>query len=245
MARKKKQAEGGGGAAWMNTYADMVTLLLCFFVLLYSFSSLDTQKFVALSESLQNAFNIQPGGRTATTAPSIEDGSLGEGAGDADRKTESEQRENSNKVLALVQEAIKTERLEDEIKVEVTERGVAISLSEQLLFNEGSARIHPEAMRILYKIGEILKLVPNQVAVEGHTDSAQPINSIYGDNWGLSSARAASVVSYLNESIKVPEDRLRAVGLSSRSPVIPNDTEEHMRLNRRVDIIVLSLHNVR
>lgn len=247
MARRKKDSGGGGAGAplWMATYGDMVTLLLCFFVLLYSFSTIDARKFEALSVSMQNAFNIQPGGRTTVQAPGLQEGSLMDGMGDTRHVTDSNQTESSHQVLALLQEAIKSEHLEDEIKVVVDERGVVISLSEQVLFAEGSARIHPEALRILYKIGGILDSLPNQVAVEGHTDSAQPISSIYGDNWGLSAARAAAVTSYLNETLKIPTGRLRVVGLGSSSPLVPNDTEEHMRLNRRVDIVILSQHSVR
>lgn len=246
MARKKKdKGGGGGGAAWMNTYADMVTLLLCFFVLLYSFSSLDAQKFTALSQSLQNAFNIQPGGRTQSPATGVQEGTFAPEMGETQRPSQQQEPENSREVLALAQEAIKNEDLKDEIKVVVNERGVVISMSEQFLFDEGSARIHPEALRLLYKIGGVLNMVPNQVVVEGHTDSTPPTGSSYGDNWGLSSARAAAVTSYLNASLNVAADRLRAVGYGASSPLVPNDTPEHMRLNRRVDIVILSLHSVR
>jgi len=71
------------------------------------------------------------------------------------------------------------------------------------------------------------------------------VRSIYIDNWGLSSARASRITAYLNESINVPQSRLRAVGLGASSPLVPNDSEEHMKLNRRVDIVILSIHSVR
>jgi chemotaxis protein MotB len=247
MARRKKSEGGGGGGApaWMSTYGDMVTLLLCFFVLLYSFSSIDAQKFEALSVSLQNAFNIQPGGMTQSTSPSIDAGSLEEGVGDAPRPTESDQVYNSKEVLALVQSVLKEEMQGDGVTVSAVERGVMISLSEQVLFDEGSAKLHPESMRILYKIGAILNKLPNQISVEGHTDSGIPVRSIYIDNWGLSSARAARVTAYLNESINVPQSRLRAVGMGASVPLVPNNSEANMRLNRRVDIVIMSVHSVR
>ncbi|MDR1885547.1 MAG: OmpA family protein [Synergistaceae bacterium] len=246
MARKKKAEAGSSGApAWMSTYGDMVTLLLCFFVLLYSFSTIDAQKFISMAESMQAAFNVQPGAPDITKAPGVITGSQGIGPGDSDRTTDSDQTENASQVLALVQEAIKSEHLEDEIQVVANERGVVISLSEQILFPEGSARIRPESRRILYKIGQILETLPNQLSVEGHTDSGRPVNSIYGDNWGLSSARASAVTSYLDESLNVGEGRLKAVGFGSTAPVVPNVNEENMRLNRRVDIVVLSLYDVR
>ncbi|MDR1965647.1 MAG: OmpA family protein [Synergistaceae bacterium] len=247
MARKKKSDGGGGGGApaWMSTYGDMVTLLLCFFVLLYSFSTIDAKKFEAISVSLQNAFNIQPGGPSQTNSASIKDGALGEGPGDAPRPTDSTQTFNSNSVLALVQNSLKDEDLGDEITIAVNERGVVISLSEQLLFGEGTAKLQPESLRILYKIGSVLNSLPHQISVEGHTDSGVPLRSIYIDNWGLSSARASRVTAYLNESIKIPQDRLKAVGLGASSPLVPNNSEENMRLNRRVDIVILSQHSVR
>jgi chemotaxis protein MotB len=246
MARKKKSDGGGGGApAWMSTYGDMVTLLLCFFVLLYSFSTIDARKFEALSASLQNAFNIQPGGTTTVSTPSVMEGSFGTSPGDAPRETDSDQTFNSSRVLAMAQNALKDELDRDQVTVTLNDRGVVISLSEQLLFAEGSAKLHPESLRILYKIGSVLNRIPNQISVEGHTDSGIPQRSIYIDNWGLSSARASRVTAYLNESLEVPQNRLRAVGLGASSPLVPNISEGNMRLNRRVDIVILSVHPVR
>jgi chemotaxis protein MotB len=229
----------------MSTYGDMVTLLLCFFVLLYSFSTIDAKKFEAISMSLQNAFNIQPGGLTQSESASIDAGALGEGAGDAPRPTESDQSYNSKEVLALVQSVLKDEMRDDGVTVSVDERGVVISMSEQVLFDEGSAKLRPESLRILYKIGSVLNRLPNQISIEGHTDSGIPVRSIYIDNWGLSAARASRVTAYLNESINVAQDRLRAVGMGASAPLVPNNSEENMRLNRRVDIVILSVHPVR
>jgi chemotaxis protein MotB len=246
MARKKKSESGASGApAWMSTYGDMVTLLLCFFVLLYSFSTIDAKKFEAMMESMQNAFNIQPGGKTPDNTRSIEGGAPLENAGDAVRPTDSDQVFNASKVLAMVQNALNDELDRDEVTITVNERGVVISLSEQLLFDEGSAKLHPESLRILYKIGSVLKAVPNQISIEGHTDSGIPERSIYIDNWGLSAARASRVTAYMNGVIQVSQNRLRAVGLGASSPLVPNNSEENMRLNRRVDIVILSEHPVR
>jgi chemotaxis protein MotB len=247
MARRKKAESGGGGGApaWMSTYGDMVTLLLCFFVLLYSFSTLDTRKFEAMAVSLQNAFNIQIGGRTQSESASIDAGALGEGPGDAPSPTDSDQVYNSRQVLALAQSVLKDEVRDDGVTVSINERGVVISMSEQMLFDEGSAKLHPESLRILYKIGAVLNKLPNQISVEGHTDSGIPVRSIYIDNWGLSAARASRVTAYLNESIKVPQSRLCAVGRGASAPLVPNNSEANMRLNRRVDIVILSVHPVR
>jgi chemotaxis protein MotB len=186
-----------------------------------------------------------PGGKTTNDTSAIMDGSLRENQGNADRPTDSNQMYNANKVLALVQNALKEEISDGELRVTSDERGVVIALSEQILFVEGSAKLRPEALRILYKIGAVLKEMPNEISVEGHTDSAIPVKSIYIDNWGLSSARASRVTAYLDESIGVPQGRMRAVGLGATSPLVPNVSEANMKLNRRVDIVILSMHSVR
>ena len=250
MGRKKKEAEGSAGAPlWMATYGDMVTLLLCFFVLLYSFSTIDKVKFESMAESMQAAFSITQGG--GATAPIPGQSSSSASSQQAASKKSTEKSEStataitSQKLLAMMEQIIKSENLEEEVNVTVNERGVVITFSEKLLFAPGSAKIHPEALRILYKVGGILNDIPNKLAIEGHTDTEKPIGSTYDNNWGLSAARAASVASYLDGTIGVDADRMSAVGFSSIAPLVPNDTREHMRLNRRVEIVILSEHSVR
>lgn len=246
MARKKKQQEAPPGAPlFMATYGDMVTLLLCFFVLLYSFSTLDVKKFEMMAASFQMAFNVQSGGQTNASPVSVQDGSLSQGQGEVAAQSTGQGAQISQQVLAMVREAIKSEHLEDEIQIVVNERGVSISMSEQLLFDESSAVLHPEAARILYKIGEILKDMPNHISVEGHTDNTQPTGTLFRNNWDLAAARAAVVTAYLNESIGISESRLQAVGMGSSSPVVPNDSSEHRGLNRRVDLVILSEYSMR
>jgi chemotaxis protein MotB len=229
----------------MATYGDMVTLILCFFVLLYSFSTMDAKKFEAVAASMQSAFSVQPGGKTMSTASAVMEGSLRENQGDTDRPTDSDQVYNSNRVLALVQRALKDDMKSEEITVSVNDRGVVVAISEQTLFEEGSAKLRPEVLRILYKIGGVLEKLPNDISVEGHTDSGIPERSVYIDNWGLSSARASRVTAYLDEITGISQNRLRAVGMGASAPMVPNVSEENMKLNRRVDIVILSVHPVR
>ena len=246
MARRKKQNEGGGGCpAWLATYGDMVTLVLCFFVLLYSMSTIDAKKFEEIAESMQKAFNIQPGGPSAVDRAAVFDGGPMDNTGDSVHEVDSDQVYTSAQVLALVQTALQDEQDRNQVTVTVSDRGVVISLSEQMLFDEGSARLRPEAMRVIYKIGGVLNRLPNEISIEGHTDSAIPERSIYIDNWGLSAARASRVTAYLNEQMGVSMRRLRAVGFGASAPLVPNNSEENMRLNRRVDIVILSMHSVR
>ena len=242
MARKKKQQEGGAGAPlWMATYGDLVTLLLCFFVLLYSFSSLDAAKFEILSASLNQAFNVQPGGRTTDTTPGLTGGSLQPEPGNVSRPTDGQDTHIAREMRTIVEDM----DLKDKISVTQTERGVRVSLTEQVLFESGSATLRPVALRILFKIGEALRDIPNQIAVEGHTDNTPLGESIYRNNWDLSAARAASVAFYLEDRLAIPAERLQAVGFSSARPIVPNDTDTHRLLNRRMDLMILSMHNVR
>ena len=247
MARKKKSGGGSGPGAplWMATYGDMVTLVLCFFVLLYSMSTIDAKKFEEMAESMQKAFNISPGGPSSVDSQAVFEGGALPHPGDSSRPSDSNQVYTSAQVLALVQNALNDDQDRDQVTISITDRGVVVSLSEQLLYDEGSAVIRPEALRLLYKIGGILARLPNTISVEGHTDSAIPERSIYIDNWGLSAARAARVTSYLNDQMAVPQGRIRAVGFGAAAPLVPNNSEENMRLNRRVDIVILSLHAVR
>ena len=246
MARKRKPEEvEPGSPRWLATYSDMVTLVLCFFVLLFAFSSIDVVKFEVMASSFQRAFNLLPGGASSSNRGAIFDGGLMQNPGDTSRETDSDQVYSSSRVLAMVQSALSDEEGRDQVTFAVGDRGVVVSLSEQMLFDEGSAKLRPEAMRIIYKIGAVLVRLPNQISVEGHTDPAIPERSVYIDNWGLSAARASRVTAYLNDQMNVPQNRLRAVGFGASAPLVPNNSEANMRLNRRVDIVILSLHSVR
>jgi chemotaxis protein MotB len=234
MAKRRKRQEESGGS-WLTTYGDMVTLLLTFFVLLFSFSTIDVVKFKKLILSFQGAIGALPGGQTLQQSSEIFGGATGIDAGDAQRQTQ-EILEVTRKIQTLISE----EGLEKDVSVQVSERGVTISLADQLLFLRGSSDLLPGGKRVLAKLGEILKLVSVPLAVEGHTDSLPLRGGPYKDNWGLSSIRASTVASYLHEGAELSPYRLKAVGYGQYKPLVPNDTEEHMSLNRRVDLVLLS-----
>ncbi len=234
MARRKKQQEESG-ANWLTTYGDMVTLLLTFFVLLFSFSTIDVVKFKKLILSFQGAIGALPGGETLQQSPEIFGGATGMDAGDARRQTQ-----DILEVTRKIQTLIREEGLEEDVTVQISERGVTISLADQLLFLLGSSDLLPGGKRVLSKLGEILRLVSVPVAVEGHTDSLPLRGGPYKDNWGLSSVRAATVASYLQDPGEISPYRLKSVGYGQYKPLVPNDTEEHRALNRRVDLVLLS-----
>lgn len=220
----------------MATYGDMVTLLLCFFVLLFAMSAIDTQKFEQAAISLRGSLGILKGGTT------IEESILPYQSGETGRSPGAAPHLelDTRHVAHTVNSYLRAEGLDKSIQVSVTQRGVAVSISEQFLFASGSAELRPGGQRALYKIATLIRDKVPAISVEGHTDSVPLRGGIYRDNWGLSSMRAAVVASYLESAGEIESMKLQAVGLGPSRPVVPNDTPEHRALNRRVELVFLS-----
>ena len=234
MARKKREEEGIG-QGWLTTYGDTVTLLLTFFVLLYSFSSLDINKFKKMIISFQGALGVLPGGQTVQEGDNSFGGRTGDDAGDVRKQTQ-----GILEMVRKIQTMISEEGLQGQVSVTVNQRGVTISMAEHALFDRGSARVMPAGKRLLARLGPLLNTVSVPLAGEGHTDSLPTAGGVYETNWGLSSMRAAAVAAYLADVVGLDPLRLQAVGFSQYRPLVPNDTEAHMALNRRVDLVLLS-----
>lgn len=238
MARKKKPEEPGLSAPfYMSTYGDMITLVLCFFVLLFAMSSIDSQKFQKALLSLKGSLGILTGGRTMeqTEDDPNQSGESGVSAGSS-RRVELDTRH----VAYTLNTYLRSEGLDRSIQVTIDQRGVAVSISDQFLFASGSTELRPEGQRALFKIAELTRDVVPAVAVEGHTDSTPLRGGIYRNNWGLSAMRAAVVASYLETEGGFDPLKLQAVGYGSSQPIVPNDSPAHQALNRRVEIVFLS-----
>ncbi len=242
MAERKKQEESSGGAPlWMSTFADMMSLLLCFFVLLFSLSTIEKVKFIQAVGSIQGAL-----GRI----PNLFNTSYRKPLSIQPQQVEPVQR---NKTIERAKEAIAkkarsklvTDEASREVIVEGVEEGIRFSLAGRILFDSGVAYLKEEAKEILLNVAEILNDFPTlRIRVEGHTNSI-PLNSPYMNNWRLAQARAFNVMKFLKEEGNVnrqlPEDQSR---LSFRScgehrPRFPNDTVQNRALNRRVEIVLL------
>ena len=237
MARQKKPEEPGLSAPfYMGTYGDMVTLILCFFILLFAMSSVDSQKFQKALLSLRGSLGVLRGGSTMEeeTDPN-QSGQVGRDAG-ASQRIELDTRH----VAYTINSYLRSEGLDKYVQVTINQRGVAVSISDQFLFAAGSAELRPDGQRALYKIATLVRDRVPAVAVEGHTDSTPLRGGIYRDNWGLSSMRAAAVASYFETGGGFDPLKLQAVGFSSSQPIVPNDSPEHQALNRRVDVVFLS-----
>ena len=247
----------GPSKAWLDSYADAMTLLLAFFVLLYAFSLLDVKKFAEFKFGVEQAFSF--------ASPALPEGSgfLYEGLGINENAGQLSvvPSDVSNEIDSLLEEIAadqlimpnEVEELRDAVEqslaaasvdlsafeVDLDPRGVVITLDERLLFASGSARIGDGAAPALGAVAQAIGGLDNQVLVEGHTDSVPTNGTVWPTNWELSSARATAVLRELSESFGVSATRLAAVGHADTRPRGSNADADGRQANRRTELVVL------
>lgn len=224
MARRRHKPEKEGNLErWLLTYADLITLLLIFFVVMYSISVLDAKKFQAIASSLSSVLHGRSSDILDYIGPSVIEGEalqMGE-------------------IRKQLQEYIDANNLGNSIHIYTQERGLVISLKDTVLFPSGKADLTPEAQEIIRKVGISLKGIDNYIRVEGHTDNL-PINTPeFPSNWELSAARATNVVRFLLKEAGLPPEKLSEAGYGEYRPIASNETPAGRSLNRRVDIVIL------
>lgn len=226
---------------WLVSYADFITLLLAFFVTMYSITRLDSEKLSQAQLSIQRAlhapvflggFPVENGVGEVPAA-----GLSGDLAGAA---LQERSRAQLQEVAREVQESFRRQDLE-EVRLLITGRGLVIHLPEFLFFDSGEAALRPESRPLLGNLAGILKKIPNPVAVEGHTDNRPIHTPQFPSNWELSTHRATALVRYFIEQHGLPPARFAAAGYGEYAPIADNATEHGRRLNRRVDIIIKPL----
>ncbi|NLZ91728.1 MAG: OmpA family protein [Clostridiales bacterium] len=232
--RNKGGAEGSSTSEWMTTYSDLVTLLLCFFVLLFSFSVIDAMKFEAIIRSFQGSLGILDGGKTID-----EDQYISQALESSRLLREQQEAESMEWLYRQLDEYIQQNNLEGTVVLGVEERGLLIRFKDQVLFDSGKAVIRKDGEPIVQSIGEILKQNDRAIRVEGHTDNVPMHSLLYPSNWELSSARAVNVVKYFIEKVGIAPTRLSAAVYSEYHPIADNDTAENRQKNRRVDVVIL------
>lgn len=261
MRRDKQKKPQKNNQKWMTTFSDMILLVLVFFVMLFSMSVVDAQKFQAISDSFQNneLFDALPsiidfenaGADTGAEATSdsedkaetkdIDTEATNEdGDGDQTLSPEEQAEVDLASLYKKVQAYLEEHDLNELITASRDERGVVLVLQEKILFETGEARVLDEAKPFLGRVGGLLQSMDNTVKVEGHTDSRPIATYRYPSNWELSGARAGSVIRYLSANYSLDPKRFMAVGYGDTRPVAPNNSTENYRKNRRVVIVITS-----
>ena len=237
MARKKAEHEAEENAErWLLTYADMITLLLALFIVLYSFANLDLQKFASVAESLSRAFGYGSGGGLITSLV----GSSGRSVTKPLLFTDlPQQQQDFLSVGADMAVFANAAGLAGDIAVNMTYEGVVISLSDVLTFAPGGAELTPQAKTALDAVAVVLADLPNALRVEAHTDDLPTDNPLYPTNWELSVARSVAIVRYLTEECGIDPARLTAAGDGQYKPLVPNNSREHRAINRRAEVVIL------
>lgn len=260
--RVKRDAEGL--PAYMATFADLMSLLMCFFVLLLSFAEIDALKYKMVVKSLANAFGVQrevpkdeipegtsiiaqefsPGEPKPTPLKVVRQDTMDETleqlkvTADAEQLAQQQVKEVAEETQEF-REALEQEIKDGLIVVESQFSRIVIRIREKGSFPSGDARLNPGFVPILGKIHDVLLNTDGRVAVAGHTDNV-PINTArYRSNWELSTSRATSVVHELLAPGQIPAERFVLEGYADTKPLVPNDTIENRAKNRRVEIIVL------
>lgn len=226
MARREKKGDDINTNGWMDTYADTITLLLTFFILLYSISAVDSEKLKELAEALQSSLT---GKQSVKELQSLDDIKI-------DIEKESNKYEDLAKKL---NEIIDKNSLTEVIKIREEDRGIVLQLDESILFDPGKAEIKESSADILDTISKIIEETDNDIIAEGHTDNVPINNEKYKSNWELSTDRALNIVKYFIENKKINPVRLSVKGYGEYSPIASNDTPENRSKNRRVDILVV------
>ena len=273
MAKKKKKDSGGGTANWMNTFADLMNLLLCFFVLLFSMSSVDADKFEALVQSLEHSFSILPQGgssigdgqmvaagvnqlqlldqfyKEATNSSSEEEGEDNEAEEDnPEQALKQEMAEaglkESEEMAEQIEKMLEEQRIADQVELDSNAQFVRLTLNGALLFDSGQSKMREDALPLVDKLSLILENYNSSlIDIEGHTDNVPISNERYENNDVLSAYRAFSVKDYVLGKTTLEAGKINATGCGEYNPVADNATPEGRARNRRVEIKIYNSYN--
>lgn len=242
MARKKPDEEHDNHERWLVSYADFITLLFAFFVVMYALSSVNEGKYRILSESMATAFrNVQVVGDTAPLPvainPPIPVPKKPSGVLKAPDVAKQKQRDTMRNVAKEILDVMAPLIEQGKVRVIETSRGVTIEINDSILFAPGQALLQPSLIKAMSAIARVLAPTDFPITIEGHTDNV-PINTPqFPSNWELSAVRATTVLRLFADSGVAPE-RLTAIGYADTRPVEPNVFADGRARNRRVTILI-------
>jgi chemotaxis protein MotB len=225
--------------SWLVPYADILTLLLALFIILYASSSIDQEKYQAIMETFQSEF-------TGTSNPDKQEGlTTAPLPPDQQQVVPPKKEEKEDKTDAGLDELkqklekyINANKLNAVVTLEDTLRGVEVSIKDVVFFDSGSAVLKEHSFKTLNGIVGLINTVPNSISIEGHTDNEPIHTSTFRSNWELSAARAASVLHYFDKK-NVDPKRMQFTGYGEYQPLVPNNTVKNQQANRRVTIVIL------
>ncbi len=251
MAKKHKAQSHENHERWLVSYADFITLLFAFFVVMFASSNQDKKKAQQVSESVRRALEE---GHMVSKVAAVLGGTVNDlGQGNAQRKgpggaqKAEQQAGNANSAQAELLPALEflNKELEAEIRagrlrLNLEPRGLVVTLPQAAFFPSGQDTIDPSTYPVIEKLAEVIRKLPNQVRLEGHTDSVPIKNARFPSNWELSAARSIAMLNLLADRFGIPRNRMAIAGYADNVPVKPNDTEEGRAFNRRVDLVIIS-----
>ena len=238
--RRRIAADHENHDRWLISYADFITLLFAFFVVMYAISAVSENKYRILASSLGDAFGAKAGNEdmpvpqhpTLALPPEVQKRTL--------RQQQAlEEQEHMTEVASNLLDVMAPLVKEGKVKVTQSRRGVSIEINANVLFSPGQAELAPQSLNVLRAVAEQLRKEPFNLEITGHTDTTPISNSTYPSNWELSAVRASSVVRLFADSGIAPS-RLFAIGREASQPIAPNDTEAGRARNRRVELMILS-----
>jgi len=237
MARKKKERVPDCTTTWLDTYADTITLLMTFFVLLYSMSSIDNQKVKQISEAFTEIMS-------GSAAESILQYNLYDGevplVGGETKVNSKVKDSQGQQTYEDIKQFVDENDLSSTVTITKDERGVILQLKDNILFQTGKANLKTDSLPILDKISLLIVTMPNSIIIEGHTDNV-PIKTVeFPSNWYLSSDRANSVLTYFIDSKKQNPNRFSAMGYGQTKPLVENTSDTNREQNRRVNILIVA-----
>lgn len=226
---KNSDESSGGGGGWEVVYSGFVLILLCFFIMLSSFSTMEEAKVMQFVKSFVSAVSIMSGGLKFESGPAV----VPDSAEIVDAKAE------LAKIFQDLEKLSDEFNLQEEINLALTREGLVMRLSEHTLFDLGAADISAEALPLLEKIGAIISKTGYQIRIEGHTDNLPIHTEWFPSNWELSTARAVNVLRYFIKRHSIDPQRMAAEGFSEFQPLVANDSRANRAKNRRVEIIFI------
>jgi len=247
---RRKTAEPENHERWLVSYADFITLLFAFFVVMFASTQADKNKAKAVSDSVREALEH---GQFSTAISTV----LGRGRHEAKKppstRDPTNERENAlpppapashppdlARSLVTLQQGLDAELRNGKLQLKLEPRGLVISMREATFFASGDDAIAPASLPILAKIAAVVQSLPNPVRFEGHTDSRPIHNSRFHSNWDLSAARSIAMLELFRDRFEIPISRMAVAGYADNAPTDSNETEEGRAHNRRVDLVLLS-----